>query len=122
MVKDYYHWLLIFLNQQDDSFYPCMYVAGSTYQQTLDKAVNMGLVRQLLEYHILFVRWTTTSISSSYERKALAASGVFEETMTILKNAIVRCCTDIYANGFEKTIVNGELKVDPDELRKRKEE
>lgn len=26
---------------------------------------------------------------------ALAASGVFEETMTILKNAIVRCCTDI---------------------------
>lgn len=53
---------------------------------------------------------------------ALAASGVFEETMTILKNAIVRCCTDIYANGFEKTIVNGELKVDPDELRKRKEE
>ena len=133
MVKDYYRRLFIYLNQQDDYFYPCVYVAGSTCQQTMDKAVNMGLVRRICALsatfgvylcemdNIRFITLEERPHPSAHLMKgnAQAASRVFKETMKIL-NAIGRCCTDIYADGFEETILN-ELNVDPEEARKREE-
>ena len=133
MVTDYYRRLFIYLNQQEDSFYPCVYVAGSTCQQTLDKAVNIGLVRRICVLsstfgvylcemdNIKFVTLEERPHPSAHLMKgnAPAASRVFKETMKIL-NAIGRCCTDIYADGFEETILE-ELKVNPEEARKREE-